>query len=147
MTVVVPWILIVDRCFWTISLILTMLCEVGIIFPIWWLRKYSHRLHLLPLSSKLFMELNSWGEFSFFVDILSASWCLYYLMSEYATLLILAMMTGFTMAAGSRLNTENSFEFCYWNMFNQMRYTFECVRVVGAAIRHHGFSRLSYCPT
>ena len=68
-------------------------------------------------------------------------------MSEYVTLLILAMMTGFTMAAGSRLNTENSFEFCSWNVFNQTRYTFECVRDVGAVICHHGFSWLSYCPT
>lgn len=46
-------------------------------------------------------------------------------MSEYAALLILAMKTGFTVAAAFRLNPENSFEFCYWNGFNPMRFTFK----------------------
>lgn len=89
-------------------------------------------------------DLSSGGEFSFFVDILALYWCLYYPMSEYVTLLILAMMTASTIAAGSRLNTENSFEFCYWNEFNQMRFTFECMWNVGAVICHHCFSWLSH---
>ena len=51
----------------------------------------------------------------------------YYLMSEYVALLISAMKTGFIVAAASRLNNENSFEFYYWNEFSQMRFTFKNV--------------------
>ncbi|XP_014397768.1 PREDICTED: uncharacterized protein LOC106726634 [Myotis brandtii] len=50
---------------------------------------------------------------------------LYYLTSEYEALLTSAMMI---VAAGSRLNAENSFEFYCWNEFNQMRFTFEGAR-------------------
>lgn len=59
-------------------------------------------------------------------------------MCEYGALLTSAVMTEFTMAAGSRLNTENSFEYYYWNEFNQMWFTFLCDR--GAAICHHYLS-------
>lgn len=48
-------------------------------------------------------------------------------MSAYAALLILAMKTGFTVAAAFGLNTENPFEFCYWNGFNPVRFTLKNV--------------------
>ena len=61
-------------------------------------------------------------------------------MSEYRALSILGMKPGFTVAAASRLNTENSSEFYYWNEFNQMRFTFKYVWNAGMIICHHGFS-------
>lgn len=58
---------------------------------------------------------------------------LYYLMSEYVALLILAMTAGFTVAADSRFDAG----FYCWNEFNQMRFTFRYVGNSGASLGFH----------
>lgn len=93
--------------------------------------------------TKMLWELNRWI-FIFGRRFEPITRYLYYPMSEYVALSILGMKAGFTVAAASRLNTENSSEFYYWNEFNQTRFTFKYVWNAGVIICHHGFPWCSY---